>query len=225
MKRLAGCIAAIVLFAVLTAVPFTAVHASDEQSLPTESLLLQEEVSLEKGPMPYQEYLDKANAFIADERWKDGTKWENNKRPVLSPYSAIGCAAYAADFAAYMYGSDTLRGGEHYEGDPEQIRSGDIVYVQYHSNGGAAKEHWFIVLERDGDTLYTAEGAYGGKTQVRTDFYYLSGGEICCQMGKDFKLVDGYHYPIEEVEASAISGLRWSLRNAARGTGSSGAAQ
>ena len=47
----------------------------------------------------------KYKEFISDARWKNGIAWGSGQKPKLSTYSSQGCCAYAADFAAYVYGS------------------------------------------------------------------------------------------------------------------------
>lgn len=49
-------------------------------------------------------YDTKVSAFIADSRWKNNTAWAA-RTPYISKWSSTGCCAYAADFAAYVYGS------------------------------------------------------------------------------------------------------------------------
>ena len=49
-----------------------------------------------------------------------------------------------------------------------------------------------------GDLLYTAEGAYGGKVQIETGFYIVSGDTLVARYGTDYEIVEAYHYPITE---------------------------
>ena len=140
-----------------------------------------------------EEYSRRVEAFVNDARWQDEAAWANGERPKSSPWRAVGCAAYACDFAKEIYGSDKPRTGISDSGSASQIQTGDIVHV-YYSSG----DHWFVVLQRMGDLLYTAEGAYGGKVQIETGFYIVSGDTLVARYGTDYEIAEAYHYPITE---------------------------
>jgi hypothetical protein len=117
--------------------------------------------------MSASEYSGKYNSFISDPRWCNGRAWGNGKKPELSTWGSESCVAYVADYARYMYGTNTPWSyGQKYT-SLNDIRSGDIVYIPNHA---------FVVLERNGNNLYTAEGNYGGKVRIQSIGYQIDGG-------------------------------------------------
>ena len=118
--------------------------------------------------MSETEYESKINSFVNDNRWKDGASYYNGKPgiPYVSTHSSTGCFAYACDFTKYVYGIEKYESGEKYT-SVSQIRTGDVVEITNHT---------FVVLKRDGDTLYTAEGAWGNSVaRVGTGNYKFNG--------------------------------------------------
>lgn len=115
-------------------------------------------------------YTQKMNAFISDSRWKNGASWSASKSPILSSYSSKGCCAYAADFAKYVFNNNSPRGGVRFS-NPSEIRSGDILYV-------SGSSHWIVVLERNGNSLRTAEGNWGNKVVISSTAYTVNGNTL-----------------------------------------------
>ena len=131
-------------------------------------------------------YTEKMNAFINSNQWKHGAEWEGSKRPTISQYGGSGCCAYAADFVKYVFGSDNARGGSAFT-NPSEIRSGDVIYV-------SGKDHWFVVLERNGNQLTTAEGNWGGKVVISKTAYTVNQNTLM-RDGKKFRTFEkGYHF-------------------------------
>ena len=120
-------------------------------------------------------YWSNVNGFLNDGRWSNGISWASGMTPKLNTsWSSTGCCAYAADFAAYTYG---LYGRSVNSMTPfysaSEIRTGDIIHT-------VNPEHWFVVLKRDGDNLYTAEGNYLSKVRasLSTRGYFVSGNTL-----------------------------------------------
>lgn len=106
-------------------------------------------------------YQTRVEAFLSDPRWANGASWgsSHTQTPGISGWPSSGCCAYCADFAGYVYGSERAWNSSDFTKftNPAEIRSGDIVHFRY-SNSKRTSEHWIVVLERRGNTLYTAEG-------------------------------------------------------------------
>jgi hypothetical protein len=134
-------------------------------------------------------YEKKMNAFINDERWKHGSAWPDKQKPYVSTWNCTECVAYAYDFTKYMYGVDRGASGERYT-NVGDIRSGDIVFVTNYSSSG----HAFVVLKREGNTLYTAEGHWQQKARVDNSHYYIQSGALYDENGTKLTMVDGYHF-------------------------------
>lgn len=106
-------------------------------------------------------YSAKVQEFINTPRWANGASWGGSKTQSweYSDWSSSGCCAYCADFAGYVYGARRAWNDSGFTKttDPAQIQTGDIVHFNY-SNSKRTSQHWIVVLERNGDKLYTAEG-------------------------------------------------------------------
>ena len=106
-------------------------------------------------------YSVRAQAFINDSRWAHGASWGSSHKQTyeVSEWSSSGCCAYCADFAGYVYGAKRAWNEPEFTkySDPNAIGPGDIVHFKY-SNPKRTSEHWIVVLDRDGESLYTAEG-------------------------------------------------------------------
>lgn len=132
----------------------------------------------------------KINEFIHDPRWKVNTSWGYYKAPYLVNQVndlPIGCAAYCADYAAYVYGASGAqahRSGKSYD-VTDEIRTGDVV---------AISGHWLVVLGRSGNVLDTISGNLSSKVCRRN--YVINGdylqGIYDKYPGKQF--VKGYHH-------------------------------
>jgi uncharacterized protein YjdB len=131
-------------------------------------------------------YTQKVNTFINDYYYRNGASWSASKKPMLSNYGSSGCCAYAADFVKYVFGKSSPRSGRAFY-SASQIKAGDVVRV---SNS----QHWFVVLERNGNTLKTAEGNWGGRVVVSNGTYTIVNGQLY-RNGYKFRTFSvGYHY-------------------------------
>ncbi len=153
--------------------------------------------------LPFMESMDvyasAYDTFINDSRWQNGTAWGNNQQPKLAPSAQWwGCAAYAYDFAKYNFGADNPRAGTAFY-DVNEIRAGDVLTV---GNQGDGTGHWFCVLERSGNRLYTAEGNYGSR--VRIGWYYTISGNKFAEDSRPFTC--GYHFGNPEIAATTNKG-------------------
>ena len=119
---------------------------------------------------------DRINAFVSDGRWKNGAYWSYNQTPKYSTYKGCtGCCAYATDFAAYVYGINRLSQGGTRINSVSEIRTGDAVHIV---DGYSHGQHWFVVLNRNGNNLYTAEGNYNNTVHVSSTRYRISGNTL-----------------------------------------------
>ena len=104
--------------------------------------------------MSSTEYDNKVNGFI---------------REYSSGYPAGMCAYYGNAFTNYMYGiSNYLQGGDEFH-NINEIRAGDVIRLNADEMDGSG--HTFVVLYRNGNDLYTAEGgdSYFGNNGVRIE--------------------------------------------------------
>lgn len=123
------------------------------------------------------EYASKVKSFLSDSRWKHGTSW-GQRAPKLSTYNSLGCCAYVADFAKYVYGYNNPNGKTSHT-SISNIKSGDILYFP-------TKPHYIVVLKRNGNTLITAEGAYGNGIVNVSNSEYTIKSNIIYQFGKSY---------------------------------------
>ncbi|MBQ6789336.1 MAG: S-layer homology domain-containing protein [Clostridia bacterium] len=121
-------------------------------------------------------YEERLKAFKADSRFKDGATWGYEQRPKLNTgWSCKGCCAYVADFVKYVYGVNTASwASENFlkYTDINDIKKGDVIYINDAAN------HWFVVLERNGNSLDVVEGNYGGKVRHIDDGYRIKDGKL-----------------------------------------------
>ncbi len=148
-------------------------------------------LTIQGSAMSLSEFNQKKDAFLSDARWRDGTSWGGNQTPKSSSWSSTGCCAYAADFAKEVYGNNSPRGGAAFN-NVSEVRTGDILHI----NNGET-EHWFIVLARDGNQIYSAEGNYSGRVYVSTSHYWFNNGVLYTQLAsgtRQVTLYEGYHF-------------------------------
>ena len=167
MKRMTAMLLALVLFAGL--LPATVPQANAAISSST--------------------FAAKVQDFINDSRWKNGIAWGGSQKPKLSTWSSTGCCAYAADFVAYVYGSTsaawTTSDFTKFT-NLNEIRAGDIIHTS---------NHWFVVVERNGNTLRTVEGNFEGEVRVTSDGWGIKNGKIYNLEANGERTFEyGYHY-------------------------------
>jgi len=118
-------------------------------------------------------YALKVYNFLKDSRFKNGTAWAGSKRPQLSTWSCKGCMAYAVDFCKYVYGADWASSPKKFQTYKKvsEIETGDAIRID---------GHYFVVLQRKGDKLYTAEGSYSSKVRasLATYGYYIKDNQL-----------------------------------------------
>lgn len=135
-------------------------------------------------------YMAKVNEFINIPEYQNGKIWNDNTYNKMSSWSSSGCCAYAYDFAKYVYGidGDLNKAASWISSSPTEIQTGDIIY-------SSTKGHWFVVLERTGNTLYTAEGNVSGKVRICNDVYSITEtGSINDKWNGDFGGLTIYHF-------------------------------
>lgn len=118
-------------------------------------------------------YAMKVYNFLKDSRFKNGTTWGGSKSPQLSSWRCSGCMAYAVDFCKYVYGADWKTSSKKFQTykNVNEIATGDAIRIE---------GHYFVVLKREGNKLYTAEGNYSGRVRVSLANYgyYISGNKL-----------------------------------------------
>jgi hypothetical protein len=123
-------------------------------------------------------YAGKVAAFQADKRYSEGSFWDGNQKPKENNYEAYGCCAFAADFINRVYGKNgnfSSNATARYT-DASQIQAGDVIHIT--DTQGAGYTHWFVVLERNGDTLTVAEGNNSSKVHYSTGEYTIQNGQL-----------------------------------------------
>lgn len=127
----------------------------------------------------------KANAFINDYRWRNGTNWGGSSKSHLTGWGN-GCAAYAADFVKYVFNKDNPRTGVYFT-NLYDVRPGDVLAFN--------APHWIVVLDRNGNNLRTAEANVGSPRQVRiSNNYSIISSKVIKWGNVQYTLADGYHY-------------------------------
>lgn len=192
------------------------VSEDDERFLDEE----EEEIVQEDETLTLSAYLSKANNFISDSRWSNGTYWDQ-REPKLSKGSGLGCYAYCLDFCAYVFGEyynfDFKDYGydKYYDFDAKiwkpvnftsftsasSITTGDII---------ATGDHYFVVIRREGNKLYTCEGATGKvnptSVVVTTTHYEIRNGnlyDLWKNQNKTF--YKGYRYNNMPIDMSVLT--------------------
>lgn len=167
------------------------VNEKDDEEKSEEKDLGDEEDVLGAVSMSQSEYDSKMNAFINDSRWKDGTSWRNatktdpGENSKLGPGKAWSCIAYAYDFVKYMYNLDGVATGQKYYGT-SSIKAGDTIRIN--------DVHTFVVLGRNGNNLYTAEGSYSNRVWISDSIYKIGNNNIINREGTNYTMSYGYHY-------------------------------
>lgn len=128
-----------------------------------------------------ESYENKITKFLNDSRWRKGTSWGKSTKSKLGG-NWYQCAAYAYDFSKYVFNKNPNSSGKDKpisidSGTTKNIRRGDVIKINY--SGGV---HWFVVLERSGNSLTTADANWpvNGKRQVRIgdDNFVIEGNRI-----------------------------------------------
>ncbi len=126
----------------------------------------------------------KFDAFITNPDYEDDAEWGMTQHPKLSKSGSSGCASYCADFVKFCYGIDALTSSDSFT-DPNQIRAGDVIHLTSEGSG-----HWFVVLKRKGNELYTAEGNWAERVRVGW-CYIIEDGDV---YGSRHSFDCGYHF-------------------------------
>ena len=124
--------------------------------------------------------------FIKDPQFADGISWSSQQPPKVAKEAVgFGCAAYCADYAHFCYGVKDAVSGTPFNSINE-VRAGDVVIIGDRNSNG----HWLVVLKRDGNKCYVAEGNCAGK--VRIGWNYTISGSKFSEDSRAFNI--GYHY-------------------------------
>lgn len=149
--------------------------------------------------MTWDQYWSKVTDFINDSRWKNGATW-GDRGPYISSWPSSQCCAYTADFAKYVFDkSNQSTSGVEYT-NVADIRAGDVLYIT---------NHWLVVLNRTGDSLYTAEGNVtiegSKKVRISDSVYYLKNGTLYSKSNPEKSFVKGYHFLHQKDVVTPIS--------------------
>ena len=123
------------------------------------------------------------DAFLNEPDYTSDAPWGSSQHPKLSEGGGSGCYSYCLDFIKYCFGEDYIGSGEKFD-DPNEVRAGDVIYTR------STYDHWFVVLKREGNMLYTAEGNYNDV--VRTGWKYQIIDNDIPRASHHF--VCGYHF-------------------------------
>ena len=121
--------------------------------------------------------------FINNPNYTMGAPWGPDQRPLLSAGGGRGCASYCPDFVKYCYGLDGITSQDIFY-NADEIRAGDVIHVQ------STYGHWFVVLRREGNMLYTAEGNWNDSVRISWG-YSIVDNEI---VGGRHAFDRGYHF-------------------------------
>lgn len=163
------------------------------------------------------EYDQKVQSFINNDNWKDGASWNEDHKQTIGTKNSSGCVAYAQDFVRYMTNSaiTMYSTGEPYK-DINSIRAGDVIRITNHT---------FVVLGREGNKLWTAEGSHHHSfVRINKNGYQIEGtglrrvnsdidGAVSFEMGYHIvNIIDDPPDPeIEDDDYVIMSALRYDL--------------
>lgn len=168
-----------------------------------------------------EDYFTKYQEFISDSRWDDESWWSYDHAQNLSTgWIGYGCFAYASDFVKYMF-NETFMGASSSNvfTDEAEIRNGDVI------NTGEMGQHWIVILERNGNELYTAEGNYSNRVLISHRRYEMRNGELYNIYYDEPMFVLGVHYDLRFSDVYSPSqyyydAVYWALKNRiTQGTG------
>jgi len=145
------------------------------------------------------------NTFLSDPRWKAGASWGTRSPYISSCKSWSGCAAYCCDYTKFVNGIDNPRSGNIYYNIGD-IRRGDVVRIGPNSN-----QHWFVVVERNGNKLKVAERS-SSKIKVGWNYTINTSKNRFNEDGRTFQYA--WHYTDKRTNISVpstpakVSGLK-----------------
>ncbi len=137
--------------------------------------------------------------MIGEYAYRTGRFWDNSTHPIVVTGNGNGgCAAFATDFAGYVFGKRNFNTGDRFD-DPNDIRSGDVI---------ALKGHYITVLERYPDgRLLTMDGNCNKSIRRSTTAYSIVNGQL---KGGEFR--NGWHYLSKELEPTGPAKRRRSSK-------------
>ena len=127
------------------------------------------------------EYNKRANELLAEYAYRQGREWGKMHPALLTHEGCYECAGMASDFGKYMFGTG-LKRGEVFT-NPAEIQSGDTIHTG---------SHYFAVVFRKGDQLYTIEGNMNKVVWQSRTRYSVKNGELHCG-GKECGFDKGWH--------------------------------
>ena len=135
-----------------------------------------------------EDYLARVQQMIDEYAYRTGRFWDNSTHPIVVRNGNGGCAAFATDFAGYVFDAHNFNRGEKYTSASE-IRSGDVI---------ALKGHYITVLKRNPDgSLWTMDGNCNKSIRRSSRAYSVVNGEL-----RGGKFVNGWHYLKKELPSA-----------------------
>lgn len=148
----------------------------------------------EYNRMTEAEYNAKVQEFLSNPAYQDGAPWGGYAKPLTTDGGGVACGAYRIDFGNIVYGN-WMNYKQVFDDDASHIRTGDALSV----NGGAGG-HALVILYRNGDTLYTAEGNFAGKVRVMNGYRIVGNKLVDTQRGVTKTIYRINHYLPEDLE-------------------------
>jgi len=149
----------------------------------------------------------KFDEFIHEPEYTVGASWGRTQKPLISKSGSTGCASYCADFVKYCYGLDGITSKDQFT-DMNEIRAGDVLHLQGKSYG-----HWIVILKREEDWFYTAEGNWADVVRIGWN-YWIEDGHL---KGSQHEFDYGSHFLPKEEEAfgwhETSGGWQYDLEN------------
>ncbi len=131
-----------------------------------------------------EDYRERVAQMGSEYAFRTGRFWDNSTHPITVRNGNGGCAAFATDFAGYIFDAHNFNTGERYDSASE-IRAGDVI---------ALKGHFITVVERYPDgRLLTWDGNCNKSIRRSMTAYSVVNGEL-----KGGKFVNGWHYLKQE---------------------------
>ena len=142
-------------------------------------------IHAEANPELYEKRVEE---MLSEDAYQPGIHWDNSTHPLLCTIGNSGCAAFVTDFAAYNFNKGNFNTGEPFDNAAE-IRGGDVIKLE---------GHFFAVVSRSGDKLFTFEGNFNSTLRKSKSAYSISDGQL-----KGGKFLGGWHYMPAPAEKSA----------------------
>jgi len=130
-------------------------------------------------------YRDLIAQMGSEYAYRTGRFWDNSTHPIVVRNGNGGCAAFATDFAGYIFDAGNFNTGVRFT-SADEIRAGDVIQL---------KGHYITVVERYPDgKLLTWDGNCNSSIRRTAGAYSIVNGEL-----KGGAFVGGWHYMEHDV--------------------------